>query len=49
VYCLKNLSGHEVQTNFPFIGVSYGAMTENMIPLGVTWIQSDGEHWQQIR
>ena len=49
VYCLKNLSGHEVQTNFPFIGVSYGAMTENMIPQGVTWIQSDGEHWQQIR
>jgi hypothetical protein len=24
-------------------------MTENTIPQGVTWIQSDGEHWQQIR
>lgn len=49
VYCLKNLSGHDVYTGLPFIGLSYGAMTENTIPQGVTWIQSDGEHWQQIR
>jgi hypothetical protein len=49
VYCLKNLSGHDVYTDLPFIGLSYGAMTENIIPQGVTWIQSDGEHWQQIR
>ena len=49
VYCLKNLSGHDVYTDLPFIGLSYGAMTENTIPQGVTWIQSDGEHWQQIR
>ena len=49
VYCLKNLSGHEVKTNFPFIGLSYSAIAEDVFPLGVTWIQSDGEHWQQIR
>ena len=49
VYCLKNLSGHDVYTELPFIGLSYGTMTENIIPQGVTWIQSDGEHWQQIR
>ncbi len=49
VYCLKNLSGHDVYTDLPFIGLSYGAITENTIPQGVTWIQSDGEHWQQIR
>jgi len=49
VYCLKNLSGHDVYTDLPFIGLSYGTMTENIIPQGVTWIQSDGEHWQQIR
>ncbi len=49
VYCLKNLSGHEVQTNVPFIGLSYSAIAENIFPPGVTWIQSDGEHWQQIR
>ena len=46
VYCLKNLSGHEVKTNFPFIGLSYSAIAEDVFPLGVTWIQSDGEHWQ---
>ena len=49
VYCLKNLSVHEVKTNFPFIGLSYSAIAEDVFPLGVTWIQSDGEHWQQIR
>lgn len=49
VYCLKNLSGHGLHTPLPFIGLSYGTITENMIPQGVTWIQSDGENWQQIR
>jgi hypothetical protein len=49
VYCLKNLSGHEIQTNLPFIGLSQSAIAEDVYPLGVTWIQSDGEHWQQIR
>jgi len=49
VYCLKNLSGHEIQTNLPFVGLSQSAIAEDVFPLGVTWIQSDGEHWQQIR
>jgi len=49
VYCLKNLSGHEIQTNLPFVGLSQSVIAEDVFPLGVTWIQSDGEHWQQIR
>ena len=49
VYCLKNLSGHEIQTNLPFVGLSHSPIPENVFPPGVTWIQSDGEHWQQIR
>jgi len=49
VYCLKNLSGREIQTNLTFVGLNHSTIPENIFPPGVTWIQSDGEHWQQIR
>lgn len=49
IYCIKNLSGHEISSDQPYVGPSEFTSTHEVFLEGITWIQSDGTLWQQIR
>lgn len=47
-YVIKNGSGTSIPINIPFAGTFELNATNTSLPVGITQLQSDGVHWQQI-
>ncbi len=47
-YVIKNASGISLPLNLSYAGSTEINATQSSLPIGVTWLQSDGTHWLQI-
>jgi len=49
IYVIKNMRGSDITLGLPFVNLDGSNTTDTILLPGVTWLQSDGSTWHQIK